>query len=231
MRIHYFQQVPYEGLGCIQEWITLKNHELSSTKFFQNDSLRKPDEIDMLIIMGGPMSVNDESDYAWLKDEKKFIKQCIENNKIVLGICLGAQLIADVLGSKIYKNKYKEIGWFPIKITGKAKSLDLFGFLPDELTVFHWHGETSDIPNGAIHLVESEGCRNQAFALNKKVVGLQFHFEVTENSLKEMVKHGKSELIKNKFIQSEKEILEEKSYIRKNNEIMFKLLEQITAKI
>jgi GMP synthase-like glutamine amidotransferase len=230
MKIHYLQHVPYEGLGCIQQWITSKKHELLSTKFFQNDSLPKPDDLDMLIIMGGPMSVNDESDYAWLKDEKKFIKQCIEKNKIVLGICLGAQLIADVLGSQIYKNEYKEIGWFPIRSTERTKKSDLFSFLPDELTVFHWHGETFDIPKGAAHLAESEGCKNQAFVLNGKVVGLQFHFEVTEDSLKEMVKNGKSELIKNKFVHSETEILREKSYIRKNNEIMFKLLEQITTK-
>jgi GMP synthase-like glutamine amidotransferase len=228
MKIHYLQHVPYEGLGCIQQWITSKKHELSSTKFFQNDSLPNPSEIDMLIIMGGPMSVNDESDYHWLKDEKKFIKQSIEKNKIVLGICLGAQLIADVLGYKIYNNNCKEIGWFPIKPTKQTKKSNLFNFLPDELTVFHWHGETFDIPNGAVHLAESEGCGNQAFVLNGKVIGLQFHFEVTENSVKEMTKHGKSELVKNKYVQSETEILKEKRLIKGNNEIMFKLLNKIT---
>lgn len=231
MKLHYLQHVAYETPACILDWIKQNGVECTSTKFFNKDELPNIDSLDFLLIMGGPMGVNDESLYTWLKKEKEFIKKCIENDKIILGICLGAQLIANVLGENVYKNKHKEVGWFPIKITQEAKNTELLNSSPDELTVFHWHGDTFDIPNGAIHLAESEGCKNQAFVLNERIVGLQFHFEVTEDSLNEMVKFGKGELVKNIYIQNEKEILDGKRYIEENNKIMCKLLDSLTTKL
>ncbi len=160
MRIHYLQHKPYESLGCIEEWISKSRHSLSATKFYEDTSLPKFSDFDFLIIMGGPMGVYDEDKYPWLKDEKKFIKESINDNKIVLGICLGSQLIADSLGSKVYKNKFKEIGWFPVKIKNEHK---FFNSLPEEIITAHWHGDTFDLPDGAVHIAESSACKNQAF--------------------------------------------------------------------
>ncbi len=195
LRIHYFQHVPFEGLGCIENWIDEQGHVLSSTKFYQNDSLPALDDIDWLIIMGGPMGVYDESKYDWLKAEKKFIDLAIKADKKVIGICLGSQLIAEALGSKVYPNHEKEIGWFPIRITADGQKNRLLSSLPESFEVFHWHGDTYDLPRGAKCLLESAGCKNQAFLYSDRVLALQFHFEVTAETIKEMVLHGREELI------------------------------------
>ena len=207
MRIHYLQHVPFEGPGIIKNWIESKNYQLTNTKFFENDILPEVEEIDWLIIMGGPMSVKDEEEYAWLKKEKTFIKKAIKSEKIVIGICLGAQLIADVLGSKIYRNDNKEIGWFPVKKVHNNGEHDVFNNLPEEFLAFHWHGETFDMPEGAVHLAFSEACKNQAFLYNNKVLGLQFHLEVAKESILALIQNCKDELVPGKFIQSAEQMV------------------------
>jgi len=221
MRIHYLQHEPYESLGCIEDWIYKKGFSISATKFYEDTALPNLSDFDFLIIMGGPMGVYDDDKYPWLKDEKKFIKDSINNNKMVLGICLGSQLIADALNAKVYKNKFDEIGWFPIKT---KKDHILFDDFPGEIEVFHWHGDTFDLPGGAIHAAESSITKNQAFVYKDKVVGLQFHFEVTKSSLKEMVESGMDEQIKGKYIQPGKEIIDKSFLSGENNKLMFKLL-------
>ena len=115
MKVHYFQHVPFEGLGSIEQWLISKAAQISVTKFYENTNLPEIHEIDWLIIMGGPMSVNNEHTYPWLQAEKKFIAESIANGKIVLGVCLGAQLIASALGAKVYQNQNRDIGWFPVE--------------------------------------------------------------------------------------------------------------------
>jgi GMP synthase-like glutamine amidotransferase len=205
MRAHTLQHVPFEGLGSIEKWLRAGGYEITKTPFFQTTSLPAPDEIDFLIIMGGPMSVNDEGEHPWLVDEKRFIRRCIEAGKSVLGICLGAQLIASALGARVYRNPAKEIGWFPVQA---IPSIDgaVFRF-PSTLEVFHWHGETFDLPTGAIPLARSEGCENQAFQLGQSVVGLQFHLETTPESARRIVEHCREELTPALYIQSETAIL------------------------
>ena len=109
LRIHYFKHVSFEGLASIQEWSTKNGHILTSTNFYLNENLPHLDSIDWLIVMGGPMSVEDEKKFHWLSKEKIFIRKAIEKGKTVIGICLGAQLIAQILGAKVYPNKQKEI--------------------------------------------------------------------------------------------------------------------------
>ncbi len=115
MRAHYLQHVPFEGLGSIKSWLKKSGYEISNTQFFNSKVLPSIDEIDLLVVMGGPMSVNDEAKYPWLVEEKKFIRNTIEAGKSVLGICLGAQLIASSMGVKVFSNSEKEIGWFPVE--------------------------------------------------------------------------------------------------------------------
>ena len=114
MKLHYFQHVPFENLASIELWAKNNNFHISSTKFYQDYNSVNIDTIDWLVIMGGPMGIYQDNLYPWLTKEKKYIEKAIKENKIVIGICLGAQLIADVLGAKVYKNKYKEIGWYPV---------------------------------------------------------------------------------------------------------------------
>jgi len=205
MRAHCFQHVSFEGLGSIELWLDSNGYELSSTRFFESADLPDPDAIDLLVVMGGPMSVNDEDQFPWLVLEKQFIRELIESGKPVLGICLGAQLIANALGANVYPNPVKEIGWFPIHAVAAADG-PVFKF-PPAVTVFHWHGETFNLPPGAIRLAESAGCRNQAFQLGRRVIGLQFHLETTPVSAGEMVSNCREELVPSSFVQTAEEIL------------------------
>jgi GMP synthase (glutamine-hydrolysing) len=228
LRIHYFQHVIHEGLGSIEEWIALNGHSLTATKFFEGERLPEISDIDWLIVMGGPMNVDDEEQFPWLADEKKFIRQVIDNGKTVLGICLGSQLVSSALGARVYRNREKEIGWFDIELTPVAQSGKLFFGMGGRIKVFHWHGDTFDLPENAIHLAYSEACKNQAFIFKEKVLALQFHLEPTWDSLLEMTERGRHELMAGKYIQTEKELLKNKNLIESNKEILFKILNRLT---
>ncbi|MCL5029803.1 MAG: type 1 glutamine amidotransferase [Bacteroidetes bacterium] len=227
MRIHILQHERFEGPGYIEVWAKENNHEITFTKFYEQVKLPGINDFDMLIIMGGPMGIYDEDKFPWLTSEKIFIKNVIDSGKLVLGICLGSQLIAASLGAKVYPNKFKEIGWFDIKLTENAKNNLLFTSFPQQTKVFQWHGDTFDLPEGALLLAESEACKNQAFVYKEKVFALQFHCEVTENSLQEMLEEGKNELKKEKYIQTAEEILSKKYLISDNNKMIQKLLEKM----
>ncbi|MGF1586458.1 MAG: type 1 glutamine amidotransferase [Bacteroidales bacterium] len=205
MRAHYLQHVPFEGPGSIEPWLEANGYELTYTRFFELTDLPNTREIDFLVIMGGPMSVNDEDKFPWIVLEKQFIREIIGFGKPVLGICLGAQMIASAMGARVFPNHIKEIGWFPIHSVESGDS-SLFNFPPSE-TVFHWHGETFDLPPGSILLAKSEGCENQAFQLGKSVIGLQFHLETTPESAWQIVSHCREELIPSIYIQTEEEIM------------------------
>lgn len=204
MRIHYLQHVPFEGLGSIASWKPTELREVTATRFFEKAELPAPGAIDFLVVMGGPMSVHDHDKFPWLIPERDFIRSCIEAEKPVLGVCLGAQLIASALGAKVYPNHTKEIGWFPVR--AEPWSGNTFRF-PESLDVFHWHGETFELPEGAIRLARSEACANQAFQFGRRVVGLQFHLETTPEAARDIVTHGRSELQPSTYIQSEDELL------------------------
>ena len=225
--IHYFQHVPFEGLGNIEEWITLNGHSLTSTRFFESAILPEISDIDWLIVMGGPMSVNDEDKFLWLKEEKKFIRKAIDAGKVVIGICLGSQLVSAALGAEVYQNKEKEIGWFDIELTCFAKSDNLFFDMKDRLKVFHWHGDTFDLPENAIHLAYSKGCKNQAYIYKDRVLALQFHLEPTHNSLRQMIDFGRDQLKSGKYVQSEQELLKHDQLIETNRKILFNLLTRL----
>jgi GMP synthase-like glutamine amidotransferase len=229
LRIHYFQHVVYEGLGSIEEWASSSGHSLSSTRFFENEKLPEMSDFDWLIVMGGSMSANDEAQFSWLANEKLFIRQSVDAGKTVLGICLGAQLVSAALGAKVYNNKEKEIGWFDIELTCFAKSDKLFFEIEDRIKVFHWHGDTFDLPENAIHLAYSSGCKNQAYIYNERVLALQFHLEQTTDSLYHMIEAGRVELRKGKYIQTEMEIVGNKKLLESNKKVLFTLLTRLAV--
>ncbi|TAH26069.1 MAG: type 1 glutamine amidotransferase [Cytophagales bacterium] len=205
MNIHYFQHVPYEDLGSIQEWVYKPGNFVTATRFYENDKLPFIDAFDMLIVLGGPMSTSDEQEYSWLIKEKELIRKAIQQKKMVLGICLGAQLLAEVLGSKVYPNKNKEIGWFPVEILKSSNAI--FNSLPPIYTVFHWHGDTFDLPEGTELLASTKVTTNQAFWLEPNLMGLQFHIETNQNSIDNFLLNGQNELSQEgQYISSSEEI-------------------------
>lgn len=205
MNAHYFQHVPFEGLGSIEAWLRDAGYAITCTRFFESPDIPDLSGIDLLIVMGGPMSVNDEAEFPWLVQEKGFIREAVQAGKPVLGVCLGAQLIASALGAKVSKNPVKEIGWFPIQgLSGDERAVFRF---PPETTVFHWHGDTFDLPAGAIRLARSPACVNQAFQVGRATLGLQFHLETTPESAAALVANCRAELIPADYVQSEARIL------------------------
>lgn len=227
MNIHCFQHVPFEGLGCIQEWITNNDHHLTYTKFYEKATLPDIHNIDFLIIMGGPMGVYDEAELSWLKAEKQFIKEAIEAGKIVLGVCLGSQLIASAMGAKVYPNTQKEIGWFPVSFEPSFQNYTSQK-IDAKFNVFHWHGDTFDLPKGAMLHSSTSVCKNQLFTLGKKVMGIQYHLEATSDSIKAFVTNCGHELVLGKeFIQSEKQILATTKYIQESNKMMVDILDTL----
>ncbi|MGD8854646.1 MAG: amidotransferase [Gammaproteobacteria bacterium] len=204
MRAHYVQHVPFEGLGSIESCLKAGGYDITQTRWFESVELPAPDELDLLVVMGGPMSVNDQAAYPWLAQEKQFVRGAIEAGKSVLGVCLGAQLIASSLGARVYPNRHKEIGWFPVH--GIPQTDDSIFRFPAALEVFHWHGETFDLPPGAVRLASSEACENQAFQIGASVIGLQFHLESTPQSAREIVSNCRDELVPSRYVQTEEEL-------------------------
>ncbi|MGD1044079.1 MAG: type 1 glutamine amidotransferase [Bacteroidota bacterium] len=225
MNVHYFQHVPFEGLGSIELWLKSKSAKISTTKFYEDISLPKLREIDWLIIMGGSMSANDEKAYSWLQSEKKFIAEAIAAEKKVLGICLGAQLIAGALGAKVYPNRNREIGWFPVEFLVQRKNTNLKNIFPSRIEVFHWHGETFDLPAHAVRLARSEGCNNQAFYIGDHVLALQFHLEATPFTVKSLIEKCHNDLVADGYIQSPAEMLSDPLRFSRINTLMDTLLD------
>lgn len=188
LKAHIFQHVPFEGAGYIADWLNDNGSDVSHTGFYGKHSMPDPDSIDLLIVMGGPMNIYEEKKHPWLNNEKRFIESVIKSGRHVLGICLGAQLIADVLGAKVSKNAQREIGWFPVTMTPDARESIFFSEVPDEIHVFHWHEDRFDIPRGARRMASSEACDNQAFEYEGRVIATQFHFEMKKEYVDEWCK-------------------------------------------
>ena len=203
IRAHVLQHVPFEGLGSMAGWLDARGAHVGWTRFFAGDPLPSADAFDLLIALGGPMSMNDEAGLAWLRPEKELVRDAFARGLPVLGVCLGAQLIASALGARVYGGRFKEIGWFPVDaVPADDPALDL----RQPTTVFHWHGETFDLPDGAVRLARSAACENQAFQLGRKVVGLQFHLETTPAALDAIVEGCRNELVPGSYVQTELEL-------------------------
>jgi GMP synthase-like glutamine amidotransferase len=228
MRLHYLQHVPFENPGSILTWAEENDFTITSTQFYDNENVPKHEDYDWLVVMGGPMNIYDEKSYPWLVNEKLFIHEAINSGKVVIGICLGAQLIADVIGGKITENPYLEIGWFPITLSSEARSSPLFSFIPEKPTVFQWHGDTfSTLPEDAVCIAENSACNHQAFVYKKRVFGFQFHLENTKEIIENLLKNCQDEMVSGTFVQTPKEILSHPEYIKQDNMLMNMFLTQL----
>jgi GMP synthase-like glutamine amidotransferase len=226
MRINFLIHEAAEMPGAILNWAINRQHTVSYTLLYTNESLPAIDSFDALIIMGGPMNIYEEERFPWLKTEKEFIKEAIEKGRRVLGVCLGSQLIADILGAKVFRNNYSEIGWFPVSLTEDGAKSELLKGLDFSVPVLHWHGDTYAIPEGAVHLLKSEACSSQAFSYGDNVLALQFHIETTPESLEDIASLDRASLVKNRWVMTESEIHEGEKHIPAINKMLFKLLDR-----
>jgi GMP synthase (glutamine-hydrolysing) len=179
--------------------------------------------------MGGPMSVHDEGLYPWLAEEKNLIEGALKAHKRVLGVCLGAQLLANVLGAKVSKNQHKEIGWFPVELTRQAASSDLLAGFPESFPAFHWHEETFAIPAGARHLARSEACENQAFEFGGTALAVQFHLEVTASAVRRLIQNCRADISSGQYQQSPEQMLACREGFRTIRELVDGMLDRLAA--
>lgn len=186
MAVLAVRHIPFEHLGLIAAALDSEGIDYSYLDLYRNSRPPvSPDSFDGLILMGGPMSANDKFDY--IGRELQLIEEAVAASKPILGVCLGAPLIAKAAGARVYGNPVKEIGWAPVYWTEAARSDRLLEGLAAPETVFHWHGETFDLPAGAEWLASSDACRNQAFRLGDSAYGFQFHLEVTPEMISDWV--------------------------------------------
>jgi GMP synthase-like glutamine amidotransferase len=177
VRVIAFRHVPFEGAGRLESALVERGVRIEYADLY-HPAAPEPDftSADGLVVLGGPMSMNDNLE--WLRREQRLVERAMAGGMPVLGICLGSQMLAQSLGARVYRNPKKEIGWFEIHFASGARGDRLFSELNQPETVFHWHGETFDLPAGAELLAWSDACRHQAFRAGT-VYGLQFHLEVT----------------------------------------------------
>jgi GMP synthase (glutamine-hydrolysing) len=174
------RHVPHEGLGTIGDAFARRDVPVTVIDAFAGELPRfDPQDFAGLVVMGGPMNVDETDRYPNLEIELQWLRQAVEAKLPILGVCLGSQLLAKALGSPVYANRIKEIGWYEVEWLPAAGDDSLFRSLPRPMTVFQWHGDTFDLPPGAVQLARSPQCENQAFRYGPAAYGLQFHMEVT----------------------------------------------------
>lgn len=194
-----------------------------------------PVDLDLLVVMGGPMNIYQHEAHPWLVSEKVFIRAAIEAGKAVLGICLGAQLVADVLGGPVTRGEQVEIGWYPVRLTPAAGSVPVFIDFPADFTAFHWHGDTFAIPPGAVHVASSAACANQAFAYDGgRVAGLQFHLEPDPPLVAALLENAGGEVDRYRgqpWVQSREELRAPSAPYKACQALLFALLDRMLETI
>jgi GMP synthase-like glutamine amidotransferase len=227
MNLVCLQHVASEGPGAIAPWAKKAGHTLTVIRLDKGEPIPPVNTVDGVIVLGGPMSVNDGEEIPWLRAERRIIEGAISSERMVVGICLGAQHIAKILGAGVRRAPHKEIGWFPVQWRRTTASSMTRGFGVNSVPVFHWHGETFDIPLGASHLASSEGCPNQAFLYGRHVLAMQFHLEVTNAYVSAWVKQGDDDLKPGPFVQSAEAIEKGTEHIPANIALLHTLLDRL----
>jgi GMP synthase-like glutamine amidotransferase len=226
MRIDVLEHAANEGPGKIGAWAESRGHIVKHVRMDLGDPPPSLDDAGMIVIMGGGMNIYQHRDYPWLVDEKRFLAKAIARGVPLLGICLGAQLLADVLGGKVVQNPHKEVGWWPVRFLDRSAPFDGF---PAECPMFHWHGDTFDLPPRARRIAESDACRNQAFAFGDRIIGLQFHAEVAPEDLAAFCDAAPQDMEDGPYSQARLAIVGSPPEMRAADSALHHLLDQLAA--
>lgn len=226
MRIHSLEHQPEEGPARIADWAAARGHTITRTALYAAEPPPALEDFDLLVIMGGGMNIYQHRDHPWLVAEKDFLRRAIDAGKPILGICLGAQLLADVLGGKVFQNPEKEIGWWPVTFTDRTAP---FADFPERLTVMHWHGDTYSLPPGARRVAQSAGCPEQAFVWGDHVVGLQFHLEMGAVHVADLSQAAAADLTPGRYVQTAAQLTQTPADLPAAHGALFALLDDLAA--
>lgn len=227
MRIHWLQHAEHEDLGCIAPWLAAHGAQVGCTALQRGEAPPHARDFDALIVMGGPMNIYEHNAHPWLAAEKRLIREAIDAGRRVLGVCLGAQLIADALGAPVTRNAHAEIGWFDVTLNAQGRAHPALADWPDRFAAFHWHGDTFAIPEGACNLMSSEACAHQGFALGTQILALQFHLEVTAADARGWFAVERP--VPDRYVQAPEAILRDLDRFALNNRLMQRLLDRFLA--
>ena len=231
MHIHYFQHDHFEDLGFIGDWAASHHFTTSCTRLDQDPVFPAHETYDWLVVLGGKMGVDDAAVFPWINEELNFIRQSVQMGKVVIGICLGSQMIAAALGARVYKNTEPEMGFYPVLFNANAKADSVFRHFPDALTVMHMHFDTFELPEGAISMAGSEITACQALKKKKNVFALQFHFEVSVANAPVFIKEITPEIVPGRLVQQPEEMLSHIACCELNNSVFAEVLDSILQEI
>jgi|SaaInlV_100m_DNA_5_1039725.scaffolds.fasta_scaffold20277_1 GMP synthase-like glutamine amidotransferase len=229
--IQIFQHVAFEGPAAIEPFIITKGHRVRVTKVYDNDLAAIHPNTDALVVMGGPMSTSDEARHDWLTEEKRAISEAIQKDMPILGICLGAQLLAEALGASVEPMGYREIGWHRVETNSEFREHALGKSFPTEFTPLHWHGDRFTIPDLALPIGSSEACANQGFVFGENQIGLQFHLEFDQCSVKRLAENAADELDGTRFVHTEQEMLKEHRFFSAAEQLLTNFLDDFIKQI
>ncbi len=209
MKFHVLRHVPFEGPALIENWLQERGHSATVSRLYQpDDRLPRVDEFAALVIMGGPMSVHETENYPWLAAEQALIREALQQRIPLLGICLGAQLIAQSLGAEVQAGEQQEIGWHPLHWERRAQEHPiLHGLQEQDATVFHWHGDFFTLPEDALPLAASAACPCQGFLHDERSLALQFHVEMAEPHIRKLIENCYEDAVPGPYVQSRKKII------------------------
>jgi GMP synthase-like glutamine amidotransferase len=235
LRVHYFQHIAGEGFGSCYDYLKAHQAKITATEFFalpvdlplELEALPDIDEVDLLIIMGGTMSVNDEANYPWLKLEKRWLRRYLSAGKPAIGLCLGGQLIANALGASVSRNQHQELGWMDV---GRVSHVPENYFqIPEKINIMQWHSETFEIPRGGVRLAQNNVCQNQMYQIGRNVLGFQFHPEMTPHALQLLIENEEDSAVFNgEYVQPIAELKKTiKSKFEQGNQLLNRAIEYV----
>jgi GMP synthase (glutamine-hydrolysing) len=229
MRLHLLEHDPLDLSNTnMTQWAQEKGYPLTHTYVCNNEPLPSIDDFDWLMVMGGSPHAWEEDVNPWLAEEKTLIARTLESGKVIVGVCFGAQLLAEALGGKLFANSQKEIGWYEVTLTSEGQNSFLFSHLPTRFVSFHWHSDHFSLPHGCTRLAYSEPTANQAYICQgRPVVGLQFHPEYTRDMVRHFAAEEGHQWVKDRFVAGQETVLDQTDKIPDTYWLMARLLDNI----
>ena len=226
MRLHLLEHDDLDFSNTnITMWAKKKGYNVEHTYVCNHEKLPGFRDFDWLMVMGGSPHAWEEDINTWLPDEKAFIAEAVKRNKMILGICFGAQLVAEALGGRVFPNKHKEIGWYEVNLTLEGEKSFLFASVPKKFVTFHWHADHFSLPPGCMRLAYSEPTLNQAFiCLNRPIACVQFHPEFTRDMIRHFSLESSEDWIPDHYVGGRDVVLQQTEKMNDNYWLMEALL-------